>query len=504
MTDAGPGGAPEHAPSHGVGGRRDSTDSGEIRKAGIQLASLPAAFATEASRGKFADWVSEADPDAVVLLGGGSARARQRVSRHGSFPVLNPSTGANISTVAVGSTQVRLAPTVPSLESALVSPLGSDGADTPRPPVVLTAALELDIDTTALSTTLVGGSALDAFPGGSTQPVVLSTAIPSGYRNVVQGVRVVGIGEPDDPGDASLGTVEIRDDGTVLTDSIDPGRLGLRALTGIGTARAETLREAGFETRAAVADASIAEIQDLPGFGADVAETVQASAMAIATGEVGVRSHRPLPVSDPLFVDIETDGLHPTVTWLVGVLDGGPEEGEYNSFINRDPTDPGRALEAFVEWYVSEARGRTLVAYNGRRFDFPVIRDHLQAYRPGLLADFEAADTFDPYAWAVTAENAVLPGRTNTLEDVAAALGYETHEAGVTGAAVARAYRQWMHAEDPAAEPAWDRFDRYCEDDTRALATVYEALDEATHESDTDRTSSRSTVETTQGTLGDW
>ena len=470
----------------------------------VRLATLPAGFAEGASEAQFADWIAEATPDGVVLLGA-SARARRRLSRHGSFQVLDPHVArASGSRVSVGDAQIDVAPTTEALAAALAE---ATGAEEDTQPIFVTAALELDVDTTTLSTTLVGREALDSAPESSPNPpVVLSTEIPTGFRNTVSGVRVLGIGEPDDPGDTGLSTVEIREDGTVLTKSIDPDRLGLRALTEVGSSRAETLRNAGFESRAAVAQAPMAEIQDLPGFGSGVATTVQASARAIANDEVVLQGHTALPVSDPLFVDIETDGLHPTVTWLIGVLDGGPEDGDYYSFVDRDGEDPGQALEAFIEWYVSEGQGRTLVAYNGRRFDFPVIRDHLQAYRPGLLADFEQADTFDPYAWAVTEGNAVLPGRTNTLEHVATALGYEPREEGITGAAVARAYRRWMHAPDETTEPDWDRFDRYCEDDTRALATVYRALEDATSEAGSrDRTrTDRISVETTQGTLGEW
>jgi hypothetical protein len=84
---------------------------------------------------------------------------------------------------------------------------------------------------------------------------------------------------------------------------------------------------------------------------------------------------------------------------------------------------------------------------------------------------------------------------------VAGALGYDRAETGVTGAAVARSYRQWMTDQSPATEPDWERFETYCEDDVRGLAVVYEALKESGR---VVSASSPERAETTQRTLSDW
>ena len=57
---------------------------------------------------------------------------------------------------------------------------------------------------------------------------------------------------------------------------------------------------------------------------------------------------------------------------------------------------------------------------------------------------------------------------------------HESAGTGLSGAQTAAAYRAFRAApDDPAAEPDWDRHRAYCEDDCRALWTVYEALADA-------------------------
>jgi predicted RecB family nuclease len=289
----------------------------------------------------------------------------------------------------------------------------------------------------------------------------------------------------------------------VLTRRLNRSQLGLRALDQVGRKRAETLRDAGLTSREDVAAASPDALADLPGLGRTTAERIRESAAAIADGEIVRNSEQALPDGEPVFVDIETDGLSPTITWLVGVLDGSADEGEYLSFLGTDPDEPGRAVEEFMAWYTAKASHRPLVAYHGWGFDFTVLYDHIVEYCPHYEADWASTYRFDPYRWAVEEGNAILPGRTNKLADVAGALGYERAGTGLTGAAVARTYQQWMTDRSPATEPDWERFDTYCEDDVRGLAVVYEAL-EASRRVVSTTAPSRERTETTQRTLSDW
>lgn len=105
-------------------------------------------------------------------------------------------------------------------------------------------------------------------------------------------------------------------------------------------------------------------------------------------------------------------------------------------------------------------------------------------------------------------ENTVLPGRNNKLETVAEALGWEPQTTGIDGAAVGELYsayqREWFATADPTSvtEPDWDRLEAYCEDDVRALATIYDALEEAARREP--GSTSPTGNSSTQGSLSDF
>lgn len=371
---------------------------------------------------------------------------------------------------------------------------------------LLSDLLAVDIDLVNLETRLDGRDAYEqAFSGDlSGSYTHLTTEANPDYRGewgdlVVQGT-VPGANERQGQTEPGVAHLQLRADGVVCTETITPEKFGLRALDQVGRTRAETLREAGYRRREAVADATIPELADLSGLGRNTAQTVLESAAASAESEVRRLGDDGVPSADPVFIDIETDGLNPTMVWLIGVLD--ERTGEYHSFLARDPDEPGAAIEAFLSWLRTNATNRPVVAYNGRNFDFPVIEEHVAEHCPEYLDDWTQTWTFDPYFWATTAGQAILPGRTNKLEDVAAALGWEGAETGLTGAAVARLFQRWQANPGPEAALDWDRHERYCEDDVRALAHVYDALADATATYSSDSTTTG--ADTAQGQLSDF
>lgn len=470
-------------------------------QATARIAATAPAFVERATSARLDDWLDHFAPDVVVLTGDGPApRAASALRRatDGDTPVFDPDGHDPVRGVeTVADVRFVFAPTVDDLAAV------ADVAAPDRTTVVVSGLLSLDVDRSALATSLVGREAYrDALdPDRLDGPTVhLSTRLPAEYRRDWDGLTVVGAGADAGTADEPLVALDCRADGTVLTRTLSPSRLGLRALDGVGEARARSLREAGYRDRAAVAAADHGDLADLSGLGDGTANRVLDSARALAEDRIVRRTDVPMPDGDPLFVDLETDGLSPTVTWLVGVLDGG-SDGSYRSFLARDPDDPGAAIRGFLSWYEAEASGRPVVAYNGWRFDFPVLDEHVAEYCPDFAPVWRGIERFDPYRFAVEEGNAVLPGLTNALADVAAALGHEPADTGLTGAAVARAYRRWMADPSPETEPDWDRFDAYCEDDTRALAVVHEALAATDRVVSTDRGDD---AETTQGSLADW
>jgi predicted RecB family nuclease len=278
-----------------------------------------------------------------------------------------------------------------------------------------------------------------------------------------------------------LVVVDVYANGAVHAEALPPERLGLRGLTGVGASRAEALREAGLGDRAAVADAPRGALTELPGVGEETARGMRASARAVARGEVVPTGGGSPPDGEPVFVDIETDGLAASTAWLIGVLDGGVD-GSYLAFREREPGDGGH-VDAFLTWLEGNP-GRPVVAYNGDEFDFPVLREQVAEHCPDRLEAWDGRYTFDPLSWARRG-NAALPGRTNRLEAVAEALGWEPRTRGLDGATAAETYLAWRDRLEAAADPSavappdWERLEAYCEDDVRALATVYDALREA-------------------------
>lgn len=466
-------------------------------------------FLRRASEPELTDWLEYFAPEVVIVSGSEPApsvahRLSQLVGSGTSVfhpPSPHPLRGHR----RIDTVDFVFAPTVTDLES--IEELEATAFDPASPTFVLSDRLELDVDKTKLTTSLVGReeyvAALkpDRLEGSY---VHISSRLPSGYRRDWDGLTVIGGGLEAGANGTDLVSLRCRSDGEVLQRTLSPNRLGLQALDGVGSQRAQMLQNAGFETREAVANEPVSTLAEIDGLATTTAEQIHQSATAVVGNRVIRKSASQLPVRNPLYIDIETDGLDPRIVWLIGVLDGSPTNGRFHSFLQRDPEEPGGALIDFLDWYQSHGSKRPLVAYNGRNFDFQVLRDQLLTHAPTYLDRWQEIDTFDPYLWAITENNAILPGRTNKLKDVSDALGFEDVENNLTGAAVARAYSQWMADQSPATELEWDRFVSYCEGDVRRLASVFRALEDSSRiDSETDE---RPTIEesTTQGALSDW
>lgn len=377
---------------------------------------------------------------------------------------------------------------------------------------VLSSELSVDIDLTNLETSLEGREAyVDAITAATLDGSYTHLTVNANpaYRNdwdglVVQGV-FPGASETDVTPSTEIAKLSLHSDGTVASDTYEPGRFGLAGLDEVGPTHSDTLHEAGLTTKAAVADSSLSELQQLDGIGPKNGKQILYSAKARENGTAYRTSSESLPGNDPVFIDIETDGLSPTMIWLIGVYDTRTDR--YMSFTATNPVEKGKAVEAFMMWYTGNATGRPIVAYNGEKFDFPHLHDHINQHCPEYSDAWKDAWTFDLLWWASTQGNAVLPGLTNKLEDVAEALGWETDDTGLSGAVVGQRFQQWLANPCDETELDWERHETYCEDDVRALAYVFEAVQKAepiegVASSDGPRDSEQTT--TTQGTFSDF
>lgn len=379
-----------------------------------RIACTPPLFIEQATAIELNDWLAYTDPHRILLSGTSSVpRAASTLRRCTESETIvfqpagrTPTTGPQL----LNDVQFVLAPTPHALEG--LPEYEHEVFDTDEPIYVLSNLLELDVDTTTLSTTLVGHTEYskpfthEQLHGDYRH---ISTQLPAHYRREWNDLTIIGSGSDAGHAGTPLTTLQCRTDGRVLTEQLQPTRLGLQALDSVGNTRVQHLREAGLTERSDVADTELSTLTDVQGLGRATAERIQKSAQAIDRSEIIRESEETLPHGEPVYIDIETDGLSPTITWLIGVLDGSAQDGEYLSFIQTDPDVPGQAIEEFMLWYMANVSYRPLVAYNGWKFDFQVIHDHIIEYCPQYEDDWQRTYRFDPYQWAVEDGNAISP-----------------------------------------------------------------------------------------------
>jgi len=478
------------------------------------------------------DALDATDPHALLATTP-SARIRLRSALPDlDRPVLAPGRGQGsreLSLGEIGDVQVAVAGSTGSLaDLATLEAAGEIDPDTET--YVLTDALELSVRPTELRTirdgiddyasAIVSGErdADHELRGSYTH---CSTGLPTDYYGDWDGLTVRGLtpgsieGAPGGgaSGEATvIASLRLGPDGTVASEALRRDSLGLRAIDGVGEQRARTLRGAGYDTREALANRDVATIADLDGIARSTATRLVQGAEAFEANRVRRLTDDRLPGPEPIFVDIETDGLSPSTAWLIGVLDREADR-PYRSFLADDPERPGAALESFCAWYaelIDDGLKRPIIAYNGQRFDFPVLAELIERECPEFADVWADAWTFDPYAWAIRDGNASFPARTNRLEAVAAALGFDAASVAgadgspLDGAEVARIYRGWQAEPSSDNEPDWQALEAYCEADVRALAHVYDAIDAADRTAGDPAVDRQPTTETSQGSLGDF
>jgi uncharacterized protein YprB with RNaseH-like and TPR domain len=389
---------------------------------------------------------------------------------------------------------------------------------------VITQTVSLSVDPYERSATLTG---VDTYRNRiperwwTAQTLHLSTGLRAGFTTTHRSpdgvvTRFVGIGSSEadlgvgtTPHTATATLIECYSNGAINVTDVDPQSFGLRGIHGIGANRIEDLREVGITSVDDLVAMPLRSLAEIPGLGRSSAETIQTAAKARATDIVIPTGDDSLPNQDPVFIDIETDGLNPSTAWLIGVLDGDSEDGNYMSF-REQVIDDGKHLKAFMTWLTGAAAGRPVVAWNGYQFDFPVITEQLRAHHPELVDEWTERYQFDALYWATQKNggNVALPGRTNKLEAVAEALGWEPTTNGIDGSTVAQlytVYRSHVTSDietDAAFQPDWKRLEQYCEDDVRALATIYEHLQAAARREPATKTPTGEN--SSQGSLADF
>lgn len=452
------------------------------------------------------------DPDLVyVSRNGRDMRTVSHIERAFDGPVLVAGRGADpVQSVELGGVSIVAVDSLASLKSALES-IGK-WVD-PDADFLLCDEIRPTTDAVSLTATLHERGLLEAIQEHTSgETTFLTGALEASYDHRWDGssnstrepVPIRGVAPIRRAGESALPCLVLSPTGDVAVKSVPAGKFGLQAIAGVGPTKRERLRERGFESRTDVAESSVHELLTVPGVGETTAERMQQSARAIVDGSVVRTSRTSVPAREGprLFLDIETDGLNPTIIWLIGVLD--PATGTYTDFVETEPSPSraGRVTREFVSWLAAEYDTVSLMTWNGHEFDFKYLRQFVTQYA-GAYTDYwtDSVREYDLYAWAT--QHAVLPGRTNRLETVARALAIErsSRGAGLDGASLARAIRRRMYTPDRAGSIDWDRARAYCEGDVRDLAAVYDAIASTPPRKDESDAKSAST---TQAGLGEF
>lgn len=359
---------------------------------------------------------------------------------------------------------------------------------------VICDEIQTNADSVTMDVSLDGLEHLAHFQHRTDREVTfLSGAMEASYDFVWQAdvdgesvrLPVRGLAPTRRQGAPELAYVSLDAGGRIAVSTTPADTFGLRALSGVGKGTAQKLARKGYETRDDIIAATEQELREVRGIGESKAQSIRQSAHTLSEGCVIRLTDEAIPAAEytPLFIDIETDGLNPSIIWLIGVYD--PETDEYMDFIDTEPSrdNPGEATREFVIWLASEYNRPSLIAWNGYNFDFKHLSRFIRGHAPEY-ADYWADSVFeyDLFDWAVRQDNAILPGRTNRVEDVAEALGHgrDSAAAVVDGKSLAKTIQRLLVAPERARDVDWEAAQAYCEADVRELAAVYESIAEAT------------------------
>jgi uncharacterized protein YprB with RNaseH-like and TPR domain len=454
------------------------------------------------------DVIDYFNPDLIYIVRKNmDMRVVSRLQRDCDQPIIHTRGTAIVRTETVNDVTVAFTRSADGISSATTA---ADKAVPDTAAYVVCDELQMNPDTVAMETTLDGLDDIARYQAHTDRETTFLTgALEASYDYVwhaeINGTAVRlpirGLAPLRRSGAPELACLTCDTDGRVAITSAPADKFGLQALSEVGPTMAQRLTDNGYTTRADVAAATEQELQAIHGIGNSTARTMHHSARALAKEGVVRQTDATVPAADypPLFIDIETDGLSPTIIWLIGVYD--PECDEYIDFIDTDPSrdEPGTATRAFITWLAAEYDRPSLMTWNGYNFDYKHLTRFIAGHAPEYTEYWnESVFTYDLYDWAVTNDNAVLPGRTNRLEDVAAGLACDRNAAGaaIDGKTLARTIQRLLQSPDRAGEMDWDAARAYCEADVRELAGVYAAIADATPEHEraetpTDKTTSQ-------------
>ncbi len=345
---------------------------------------------------------------------------------------------------------------------------------------LVTTDIDIQLDTTNLSASLVNQEAYRKHAGDTEGKYVYITgSLPSNYRQEWGTMAVQGAKPQEIQGGLAIPRLTCFSDGRVGVKTLESHKLGLRALEGVGRRTVEKLEKHGYNTRTDVAKATREELKEIYGIGEKTSNRLWYHSRSIQKNAIRRRNNNPVPGEKPVFINIETDGVSPSVIWHICVYDG--EEQEYKIFYAKTPDDKAEVIQSFISWYTANATDQTIISWKGWEGDYHHLTRFIQEYAPEYGGVWKKANKRDLYFWTVEQNNAVLPGRTDDVIEHARKIGYTIPESGLTSDHVQRTYRKWMAGE--VGELNWNHIHRYNKGKVKALVHIYDdiSLNENVH-----------------------
>ncbi|AFM14522.1 ribonuclease H-like domain-containing protein [Turneriella parva] len=142
--------------------------------------------------------------------------------------------------------------------------------------------------------------------------------------------------------------------------------------------------------------------------------------------------------SELLFFDLESTGLgsgEETYPFLIGAAGVNESETRLRLLFAPSPFEEADILKTFI----TLARQKTLVTFNGKSFDWPLVARRAQRY--GILTQGAGERHIDLYHLI----RRIYPEKPARLMDAEARLLGFTREGDVRGAEVAQAYFEYLH-----------------------------------------------------------
>ncbi len=338
---------------------------------------------------------------------------------------------------------------------------------------LVTTDLDVEIDTTSLSASLVNQDAYKTHSGDTkARYVYITGSLQSSYRQEWGKMAVQGARPREIQGGLAIPQLTCFSDGRVGVKTLESHKLGLRALEGVGRRTVEKLEANGYHTREEVSNATRGDLKEIYGIGEKTANKLWYHSRAMVKGKVMRRTNYPVPGKNPVFISIETDGVTPSVIWHICVYNS--KSKEYKIFYARTPEQKQEVIQSFMSWYAANGTDQTILSWKGWEGDYHHLTKFIAEYTPEYGSIWDKANKRDLYFWTTEQNNAVLPGRTDDIVEHATELGYDIPNTGLTSNYVRKVYRQWMSNE--VSEPNWELIHRYHKAKIDALVGVHKEI----------------------------